>query len=387
VAVVVLLAVALVTLRSVDNDPAVPVMTPTAAVSPRMQNPVAGPPLAAGAVPRYYVTIGGYDSKGRSAIIVGDRQTGATLGSYPLHSGGSLFSTAVSGAADNRTFVVSSAPSWGKAGPPWWYLVRIVPGSADPVRVTQLKIDYPAAEGVRQLGLSADGTQLAVASITGGATPRDNAPLALEVYSVTTGQLRHSWSTGFKESSGNEAPVAGLSWVGDRTLAFTVTRSPEVREEVRTLDIGKTGNNLMADSRLVWSQYVPAAPHGDRHGAHACDTPVLTGDGTAVVCGNGSYSAGDKRMTAVWLAYPLATPTRPRVIGSIIEPPRVSNFNGPVSVDWVNPSGTMVIGSWNTSAGVTRQGQPATEVVNYTGVIANGKVKPFPRRAFLPSAW
>jgi len=44
-----------------------------------------------------------------------------------------------------------------------------------------------------------------------------------------------------------------------------------------------------------------------------------------------------------------------------------------------NPSGTEVIGSWNTSVGVVVHGGPATEVTNYSGVIGNGKVKPFPR--------
>jgi hypothetical protein len=141
---------------------------------------------------------------------------------------------------------------------------------------------------------------------------------------------------------------------------------------------------LLADSRLVWSQYVPAAPHGTPHAAHTCDTPFLTGDGQAVVCGNGVYSASDKRMTAVWLAYPLATPTRPRLIGSVKEPPNVSNFNGPVAVEWANDSGTEVIGSWNTSMGTVNKGE---EVSNYEAVITSGNVTQF-RRIYGPQvAW
>jgi hypothetical protein len=177
-----------------------------------------------------------------------------------------------------------------------------------------------------------------------------------------------------------------LSWVGDSTVGFAVTYSPEVREQVRTLDISKTGTNLLADSRLVWSQYVPAAPHGTRAALHACDTPFLTGNGQAVVCGNFTKSASGKRLSAVWLAYPLATPTRPRVIGSVQEPAGVSIFNGPISVNWTNPTGTEVFGSWNTSVGVVSHGESATEVTNYAGVIENGKVNPFPA-ALAPSRW
>ncbi len=48
-------------------------------------------------------------------------------------------------------------------------------------------------------------------------------------------------------------------------------------------------------------------------------------------------------------------------------------------MNWTNPSGTEVIGSWNTSVGVVSHGEPTTEVTNYEGVIENGKVNPFPR--------
>jgi hypothetical protein len=368
VAVVVLVAATLVTLKSLRNEPA-PVPSPVASLGS-----IAGPASATGAIPRYYVSMGWARSPGSWAIIVGDEQAGKTIDTFPLAKGGSLFSAAASSAADDRTFVVSADPSQNLAGSPTWYLVRISPGSADPVRITTLPIEFPAGEGVRGIALSGDGTELAVVA---RASFTEGAPLTLQVYSVATGRRQHSWSTGLRESAGNQDPVSDLSWVGDSTVGFAVTATPEVREQVRTLDVSNAGTNLMADSRLVWSQYVPAAPHGTRAALHACDTPFLTGNGQAVVCGNFTKSPSD-RLSVVWLAYPLATPTRPRLIGSVQEPPDVSNFNGPISVEWTNPSGTAVIGTWNTSVGVIRQGGPATEVTNYEGVIENGKVKPFP---------
>jgi hypothetical protein len=368
--VIVLVAAALITLKSPRNEPA--------ATSVASSSAIAGPASAEGATPRYHVALGWARAPGRWAVMVGDERAGKTIATFPLAKGGTLFSGAAGGAADDRTFVVSADPSQSTAGPPAWYLVRISPGAADPVRMTRLPIQFPAGEGVSEIALSGDGTELAVVA-THGPSLGNGTPLTLEVYSVATGQLQHSWPTGFSSSAGNLRPVADLSWVGDLTVGFAVTYSPEVREQVRTLDVSKAGTSLLADSRLVWSQYVPAAPHGTRAALHACDTPFLTGDGQSVVCGNFTKSPSGKRLSAVWLAYPLATPTSPRVIGSVQEPPDVSNLNGGISVDWTNPSGTEVIGSWNTSAGVVVHGGPATEVTNYSAVIGNGKVKPFPR--------
>ena len=390
VAVVALVAGALVILKSLRNEPAAPMASTSTVESSASAAAAAaggGVGVAVGAAPRYYVELGWAKNDKSWAIIVGDRQAGKTIATFPLAKGGTLFDAGVSGAADDRTFVVSTAPSSGVAGPPTWYRVRIFPDAADPVRITKLPIEFPANEGVREIALSGDGTELAVVSMTGNAAFKEGVPLTLRVYSVATGRLRHSWSAGLSATAGNPEPIADLSWVGDSTVGFAVTYSPEVRETVRTLDVSKTGTNLLADSRLVWSQYVPAAPHGTRNAPHACDTPFLTGNGQAVVCGNSTYSPGDKRLSAVWLAYPLATPTRPRVIGSVQEPLSVSGFNGKISVDWTNASGTEVIGSWNPSVQVVDHGGPATQVTNYTGVIGNGKVKKFPPVLGARVAW
>jgi hypothetical protein len=375
-AVIVLVAATLVTLRSLRNEHAAPVAS-------------AGPSPAASATPRYYVTFGWASNPGTSAIVVGDEQTGKTLATFPLPPKGDLGSSmAASGAADDRTFVVSAATGQRIANipPPTWYLVRIFPGAGDVVRRTKLPVKFPAGEDVREIALSGDGTELAVLSEPANASPRASVPFTLQVYSVATGRLRHSWSAGIRGSAANPAPIADLSWVGDSTLGFAVSYSPEVREEVRTLDVSKTGTNLLADSRVVWSQYVPAGASKPKSGhngwtsetlpaRHACDTPFLTGNGQAVVCGDSGYSRHDKRWSADWLTYPLATPTRPRVIGSVQEPRDVSGFNGPISVDWANPAGTEVIGSWNPVVPV-----PGGEsVANYAAVIQHGTVKQIPR--------
>ncbi len=181
-----------------------------------------------------------------------------------------MTNAAVSGAADDRTFVVSaSTPPAVRGTNPGktpvqeaatWYLVRISPGAAQPVRVTRLPMPaLPANADVRETALSGDGTELAVLSVKIGESRTVGAPLTLQVYSVATGRLQHSWPAGIDETQANRTPISDLSWVGDSTVGFAVTYTPAVREEVRTLDVSASGATLLADSRVVWSQYVPAS--------------------------------------------------------------------------------------------------------------------------------
>ena len=392
-AAVVLVAAALVTLKSLSNGhPAGPAASP---------GPIAGPGLGADAVPRYYVELGtarSVGAKGNWAIIVGDEQARKSIGTYLLPPGQVMTNAAVSGAADDRTFVVSASipPAVRGTNPgktpvqeaATWYLVRISPGAAQPVGVTRLPIPaLPANADVRETALSGDGTELAVLSVKIGESRTAGVPLTLQVYSVATGRLQHSWPAGIDETQANRTPISDLSWVGDSTVGFAVTYTPAVREEVRTLDVSASGATLLADSRVVWSQYVPASQLTPEEKAtiaaieplpHTCDTPFLTADGQAVVCGNATYSASGKRLSAVWLAYPLATPTRPRVLGRVQEPGNVSVFDGPVSVTWANPAGTEVIGTWNPMVITGPSDNPVSTTTNDEAYIGNGGVRSFP---------
>jgi hypothetical protein len=394
-AAVVLVAATLVTLKSLGSG-----RTAAPAASP---SPIAGPGLAADAVPRYYVQLGSGGPSVGPAIVVGDEQARKTIATFPLlpkRSGGPevLPDLSVAGAADDRTFVVSAAiRSMGGQVvlPLTWYLVRILPNAAGPVRVTRLPVEFSTDSTANSLwgwrvvttALSGDGTELAVVSADYTATSKGGGPVRLQVYSVATGRLQHSWSAGIDETQGNLKPITDLSWVGDRTVGFAVTYTPAVREEVRALDVSAPGASLLAASRVVWSQYVPPSRLTAREKAtitaiepppHACDTPFLTGDGQAVVCGNATYSAADKRLTAVWLAYPLATPTRARVLGRVQEPPSVSAFAGSIGVEWTNPAGTEVIGAWNATVITGPTDNPVSTTTNYMAYIGNGTVKTFP---------
>jgi hypothetical protein len=370
-AVIVLIAAALVDVKVLRNGGVVPPAGPGPATASSAVN-------APDVTPRYYLEYGWVGKTGNVGMSVGDVQTGKTLGSYDNLPKGAAFAWQAAGAGDDRTFVASLAvfPSvtWSAIRPARFYLVRIFPGTADPVRVTPLAIRATLADSeVTSMALSADGSELAVVSNTAYAKT-----VSLGVYSVATGRLQHSWSAAGR----GDSLVTDVSWVGDGTVAFASIQTLKVREEVRTLSVNAPGAGLLADSRVVWSQYVPP-PAGGKYGKatpQTCETPFLTGDGQAVVCATSSYSASTKRLSALWLAYPLATPTRPRVIGSVQVPSDATGFNGPIAVNWTNSSGTEVIGSWNTEV-VTYsknvQG-PTTTVTNYFAYIGGGTVREFP---------
>jgi hypothetical protein len=386
-AVVVAIAALLVSVKVLTGGaPSGPGVLPATAPAPSTPQPVPG----------YYVRFGQVQAAGgtyQPAIIAGNAQTGKTLGSYRLPGGpgGGAFTWAAAGAADDRTFVVQATTD--DPGPPslkWhpqWYLVRLYPGTREPVRVTRLNIEATAATAdsdlITSIALSPDGTELAVVTDAG------NKGVGLGAYSVATGRLQHSWSVARTFANEPDIPVTDPSWVGDHTVAFTYTVTADVRQEVRELDLGAAGTGLLSDSLAVWSQYVPA-PAGGTYGKatpRTCATPFLSGDGQTVVCGSSSYSARDKRLTALWLAYPLATPTRPRVLGRVEQAANVSKFDTPTLVQWVNFDGTTVIGAWNPEVVTYPNGSLSSSVTNRNAVVGGGRVTSFPAVPYLLTAW
>ncbi|HEY6791061.1 MAG TPA: hypothetical protein VI365_27510 [Trebonia sp.] len=362
VAVVLLVAASLVALKSLRNEHAAA--------------PAASPSPIAGTTPRYYVTEErvGVDL----AWVATDSTTGKQIGYVPLPTHQPMLEEPIAGAADDRTFVTAEAVTrQTELGTPileslTWYLLRLFPGSADPVRLTTLPIPHTAYGNTTGMALSADGSELAVAF-------RTSKSVTLRVYSVATGRPLHTWSTAVKPSATDMTLVTDLSWVGDRTVGFAVTDDPKVSEEVRTLTISAAGAGLLADSRVVWSQDVPPPPH-DRYNEgtpQACNTPFLTGNGQTVVCATSTYSATAKRLSAVWLAYPVAAPARVRILGSVLQPKDVSSLSSPTAVEWANASGTEVIGEWNPTVITFPGGDKMSTTSNYVGIVGGGTVKRF----------
>lgn len=124
-AVVVALAIALVTVRQVQNEPSVPPSAP--AVSSAGQT-----------IPEYYAALTGLGDASAaitkpSSVVVGNDRTGGVLAVIPPPAHQTF--AGVTAAANDRTFLVEAWPypypigaGVGKANPVAWYLLRVAPG-------------------------------------------------------------------------------------------------------------------------------------------------------------------------------------------------------------------------------------------------------------------
>jgi hypothetical protein len=247
--------------------------------------------------------------------------------------------------------------------------------------MTRLPIQFPRNAAIELIALSGDGSELAV--VSGTASARSTA---LRVYSMASGRLQHAWSTSASDR------FSDMSWAGDSIVGFEAvpTAYQPVRnqhtkhaDEIRTLRINAPGTDLLADSHVVWSQEIPVVKPSRRpsiFGVHilgVCYMPFLTGNGQTVVCASSARSGHDQRLSADWLAYPVATPTKPRVLASILMPKDVDGVTAE-TVEWTNASGTELISSW--SSFVITRGVGKSSV--FIGLVGGGTFRPFP---FLPN--
>jgi hypothetical protein len=196
----------------------------------------------------------GSSSLAYSAAELRSTQTGAVLARITPPKPYVSF-TGVTGAADDRTFVLSAQGPLPSTWPPYpaqrFFLLRIDPAARAGARMTltALPAGYvPAGYGTFDLALSPDGTHLA-AQIGDRLGYADK----LVVFDLATGTER-AWST---RTCAECAPNAGgnlwmganpdaLSWTADsQHVAFTWNNT------VRLLDTRAAGSNLLTDSKTV----------------------------------------------------------------------------------------------------------------------------------------
>jgi len=381
-AVVVLIAISLVTIKAIDKGTAVSRAIPT--------------PAASG-LPRYYVSLSGItDVNDATTLVVGDARTGARLATIPAPKGAVFVGTTPAAAGDDRTFIVAEASQEPRSHPPvattsplGWYQLQITPGARSPVQMTRLPIQATVADGVvggtgqgGDMALSADGTRLAVfftRNVPGKGQPSAAATQqVLRVYSVSTGQLLHAWY-GTTRTSSNDRLATDLSWAGgDSTVAFAVAWDMNSHTEMHTLDVTAGGADLLADSHVVWSQYVPVPP-GElytRTTPYPCTSPFLAPSGRAVVCTYPDYPPGGPHHALAWVEYQLSRPGTPLLLGSVPVPPgKDSTAYG--YVEWVSPAGSEVIGMWTTmTVGPFKNHSASFAMKTGAGVISGGAVRP-----------
>lgn len=389
-AAVVALAISLVIVRDIPNGHGVAPVS-SAAASPQ--------------VPPYYVTLEPLGAKLDSpkALQVRDTRTGAKLVTLPPPKGSTYFGATA--AADDRTFIVDTLPLgrvYNPNAPRTWYLVRIFVRHGRIAAIGLRRLAIPKVADVTAIAVSGSGRELAVA--TGGGdglgigigfgdvTYPPNAPGVLRLYSVGTGRLLRTWTStdhaAFSLPGLNAENNTILSWVdGDRALAFSSTwtthkpsgksHKPAYHKAVRMLDPSARGHDLLADSRVVWTQ-ATSTLFANSRGCQVGSDPAISTDGKTVVCVSITQAAraAGKTSAAItlrWLAYP-ASASAPASAGRLlyrltVNPHSLGVFGGALRA---GPSGAAVLARWY----VLRPGAAPATV--HFGVISHGKFTPLP---------
>jgi hypothetical protein len=355
-------------------------------------------PTAGATVPEYYVTLHQTSVTSVASLAVGDTQTGKQVAVVPAPAGGTF--VGVTGAADDRTFVVDAVHGGSgvaaAARPRTWYLLRIFPGSAQPVQLTPLPIPATAEQTVvHGIALSPDGAWLAVAL-----RPDEKAdpfgPAELRVYSVATGRVFRSWtaparSTVIPYGSAGIDSDTSLTWLDDgHTLALksTLTADNGMQTTIRTLDVTRPGTNLITSSRVVWSSDSPYnySVSGPAPKCMSNGLVLLSGDGKTVICGRivpalTLRNVPDQRCvpgvlpaTVELAEYSVATGRLLRTLATY--PSSCASGDLDVYPLWASAAGNEVIGYLNTLAH-TATGQEIPGVVRF-GVFGAGAFRPLP---------
>jgi hypothetical protein len=231
------------------------------------QSAAAGPQAGPDGVPAYYVAlitakplpdVGNMrdsSSATYSTAELRSTQTGAVLAKITPPKPYVSF-TGVTGAADNRTFVLSAqGPYPSTVVPPFpaqrFFLLRIDPAARTGARMTltALPAGYvPAGNRIQSMALSPDGTHLA-------AEIGDSLLFAEEpvVFDLATGTER-AWST--RTCAECVPDGGGMLWFGVDTEALSWTADSQHvafiwGNTVRLLDTRAAGSDILTDSKTV----------------------------------------------------------------------------------------------------------------------------------------
>ena len=372
-AAVIALAVSLVLVRDIPNGPVVPRV---ASAGP------AGPVAPIAGVPGYYVTLYQANPGARPGLVIGDTFTGARLATIAPPRGGRF--VGVTGAADDRTFVVSTMPVDATAQPSLpvtWYLLRIAPGGTPGYRLTRLAIPDMRSWAVEAIALSGSGNELAM-TLLPAARHLNPGGWELRTYSVATGKPLGSWSLTGSTTLSPSAIFPGnqdlpLSWAdGDRAVVFQAfdaigTKHQATQESERQLDVATGSGGLIADSEVIWATLITG---GGQPVAHRCyqSSPRVTPDGKTVLCVTGPVGAklGHSRVTLEWLASAITGLAVPHVLYKV-SANVTFGYRTVSAVLWAGKAGGPVIAFWSGHPG----GPPSD---THFGVISHGQFLPLP---------
>lgn len=228
-------------------------------------------------LPRYYVVaFQRYTNAGhtiRIYAVVHDTETGAALATVRvprlIPDGGGADPT-ISGAADDRTFVLMEGTESAVHDVVWCFLLRVAANGRS-VKVTKVPISFPSSMAIDDTALSPDGTRLAMdAQWSCGKTRCAGA--GIRVVDLATGNVR-SWTT---QASGHPVRV---SWAGNDQLAFewqTGLIHPPSGQHTgyRLIGVRGAGSNLLAGPAIASPAATP------NYGVQAA---LVTPDGKDVI--------------------------------------------------------------------------------------------------------
>jgi hypothetical protein len=356
------------------------------------QGPGAETPAARAAalasVPPYYVALTGYSPQPQRAVVRATA-TGAVLATISAPRPYDAF-TSVTGAADDRTFVLSAQRFWritpGKAGlaaekrdsdaPVRFFRLRL--GSTGRVaQLTALPLpEKPQAAQLAGIGLSPDGSRLAVALRGSG---RSNAPRdpKIQVITLAPGAARQ-WVWPGPGRVGNFTPDGltpdgmPLSWTADgRLLAFQKWTGNNV--ELRLLNTTEPGRNLRS-AKLVVKFF-------DRDGAFVLSpfspgNTIITPDGAKMVVPTARNTLRPPTVELEITEFSASTGKAARVL----DPWRFKGTGAESrqNVLWTNPSGSTLI--VESPPGTDPAGRWIRHViVPVPGVLTGGQFTPLPK--------
>jgi hypothetical protein len=391
-AAVVAVAVAMVMVgRTVGGRPGVTGPGPSSRPGPVRSGPPISSYVASGRVPRYYFSIESQGSpvSNPAYVVVRATATGTALETYTPAYGNTVM--AVTGAADDRTFVLDEQPWVSNPNqanqnfePRSFFLLRL-DRSGSIVSVARLAFSVPRGELMTGFALSPDGSKLALA-VQPDNNKREPDLTVVKVVTLATGAAR-TWTANGTIGTGPD-DARSLSWTSDeRMLAFTwAADAPGVHTGIRLLDLATGGGSLLADSReavslinqgslgatplpsATASAHVSAIPSGldqvtvtitATAGGSATPTPsstrqavtppecqldsIITPDGSAIVCGAiaGTGTLLHRGAETEFIEYSTATGKVARVLGYWTFG-RVGGLS--VDVLWSNASGSVLIG-------------------------------------------
>jgi hypothetical protein len=232
---------------------------PTAPMTTRLATKTGLPPY-------YVVTFQRYINDGRTIATyaaVHVTATGAELASVrvpTLITQGGANGPTISGAADDRTFVLMESGNTSVHDVVWCFLLRVAANGRS-LKVTKLPVSVPSSMAIDNAALSPDGTRLAM-SAQWSCKARRCDDAGIRVVDLATDSVR-SWTTQV-----NGAPF-NVSWAGNDELAFewqTSLNNPPAgqRTGYRLIAVTGTGGNLLAGPAVASpdaesSGYVPAA--------------------------------------------------------------------------------------------------------------------------------